>query len=97
MFIVAAAPVKVVIVLALIAPDVLPLRVFNVAIANDVSLRVTASPPNPLIPLAVRAVFTSDASPVNVLIAVAVIVPVVLPFKVFKADAATEASVTVIA
>ena len=50
MFIVAAAPVKVVIVLALIAPDVLPLRVFNVAIASDVSSSVIASFARPVIP-----------------------------------------------
>ena len=47
---VAAVPVKVVTVAALTAPVVLPSNVFNTVVAREVSLKVTASFPKPLIP-----------------------------------------------
>ena len=48
---VAAVPVKVVTVAAFTAPVVLPSNVFNTVVASDVSLKVTASFPNPVMPL----------------------------------------------
>ena len=47
---VAAVPVRVVTVAAFTAPVVLPSSVFKTVVASDVSLKVTASFPKPLIP-----------------------------------------------
>ena len=46
----AAKPVNVLILLALIEPEVWPLRLLRAEAARVVSLRMTASSPRPLIP-----------------------------------------------
>ena len=80
---------------ALIVPVVFPSRVFKEATATEVvSLIVTASFPNPIIPEE-YAVSTSAMDPVIVVTVPAVTLPVVLPSIVLRVDASMEVSVKV--
>ena len=92
----AVEPVKVVTVPALIWPLVLASRVLRAAAVRLASVRVTASLPNPETPVVLYAVVAAAAEPVIVVTEVALIVPDVLESSVFRSDAVTLVSVSVI-
>ena len=93
----AVVPVTVVTMAALIVPLVLASSAMRSVAATVRSLRVTASSPNPLIPLLLKAVRTSAAVPVTVVTAAALRVPLVLPSSAIRSAAATVVSLSVTA
>ena len=96
MFASAANPVKVATVAAFTVPVVLPSSVFNTDAASEVSLKVTASFPNPLIPDDECKEFKSDKVPVKAATDATLIVAVVFPSSALNAEASTEVSEIVI-
>ena len=88
----AAAPVRVVMAVASMVPEVLPSRVLRTAAVSEVSERVMASSPRLLIPAESYAVLRSAAAPVSVVTAVASMVPEVLPSRVLRTAAVREVS-----
>ena len=91
----AAAPVRVVMAVASMVPEVLPSRVLRTAAVREVSERVMASSPRLLMPAESYAVLRSAAAPVRVVMAVASMATVVLPSRVLSAAASTEVSLMV--
>ena len=89
-------PVIAVTPVAVTNPVVFPFKVFNTAAVTALSVTVTASAPNPVIPPAVRTVFRSAAAPLIVVTAVAVTFTVVAPSIAINLAAVTDVSPTVI-
>ena len=83
---------RVVTVLALTVPDVLPSRALRTATARVVSERVTASLPRLLMPVESKAVLRSAAAPVSVVMLLASMVPEVLPSRVLRTETARVVS-----
>ena len=92
-----AAPVRVTIDVASMAPEVLPTRVSRMAASSATSLNVEASSPNPVSPAEAYAVFISAAAPVSVVTVEASMRPVVFVSTEFKTLAARVVSVRVTA
>ena len=91
-----ALPVRVVTVLALTVPEVLPSRVLRTDAARVVSEMVMLHCSELLMPAEAKAVLRSAAAPVRVVMLLALMATVVLPSRVLSAAASTEVSVMVI-